>query len=296
MVQAQVEAPPTEQARSADSSGLLLEYLRLKLDLPEINADTIDELAGLVSSGKDSREAKDDVAQRLLQLQTDLDEVTAVNAGLVRRLEDEQLENRDALDGRTRAEETVRALRRRLAEAGRSDIAWTEQPTQEDVSRPGSFGELLRWLPKLEYLVFTGNQDRAIDLDDVDTLGSWASKTWDALLALNDYGKSKSDRRWDRDLHGYLQHTPSGCHVWSVNRYAYDESEDVKNNTTFRKTRMLPVPESVDPSGRVFMGAHFKITQSGMTSPRVHCHDDTAGSGLIYVGYIGQHLPTKRTN
>ncbi|GAA4597825.1 hypothetical protein BJY16_002488 [Actinoplanes octamycinicus] len=295
-IQTRVEAQQTEQAAPDDRSALLLEYLRLKLELPEINVDAIDEMADWIGIGKESLEAKADVASRLSQLQTDLDEVTAVNAALVRRLEDEQLENRDALDGLTRSEETVRALRRRLAETGHGDIAWTEQPAEEHVSRPGSFGELLRWLPRLKYVVFTGDPDCAIDLDDIDTLGSWASKTWDALLALNDYGMAKADGRWGRDLHGFLQHTPDGCHVWSVNRYAYDESEDVKNNTAFRKARTLTVPESVHPSGRVFMGAHFKITQSGMTSPRVHCHDDTAGGGLIYVGYIGRHLPTKQTN
>lgn len=69
----------------------------------------------------------------------------------------------------------------------------------------------------------------------------------------------------------------------------------MKNNLTFRGARMLPVPETVDSSGRVFMGT-FKIAQLGLTSPRVHCHDDTANSGLVYVGYIGRHLPTKQTN
>lgn len=70
----------------------------------------------------------------------------------------------------------------------------------------------------------------------------------------------------------------------------------MRTNATFRGARVLPVPTEVDASGEVFMGAHFKITQYGMISPRVHYLDHTAHTGLIYVGYIGRHLPTEQTN
>jgi hypothetical protein len=40
------------------------------------------------------------------------------------------------------------------------------------------------------------------------------------------------------------------------------------------------------------MGAHFKITQHGLISPRMHYHDATVVDGLVYVGYLGRHLPT----
>lgn len=304
VAQTRIEAPQTEPAtddtRSAPGgdgrAALLIDYLRMKLGLTEVTVDAIDELAGWVDIGKESLAARDDVAARLSQLQADLDRVTALNADLVRRLEDEQLENRQALESLTRAEETVRILRRRLAEAGQADTAWVEQPTDDDLRRPSNFVELLRWLPKLKYLQFTGDPEYARDLDHIDTLGSWAAKTWDALLALNDYAMAKAVGHWDRDLFGFLKRTPDGYHTWSANRYAFDESEDVKNNAAFRQARMLPVPETVDPSGRVFMGAHFKIAQAGLTSPRVHCYDDTGHSGLVYVGYIGRHLPTKQTN
>lgn len=44
------------------------------------------------------------------------------------------------------------------------------------------------------------------------------------------------------------------------------------------------------------MGAHFKITQHRMISPRLHYFDHVAHTGRIYVGYIGRHLPTQQTN
>ncbi|MEU3455330.1 hypothetical protein ABZ671_17290 [Micromonospora sp. NPDC006766] len=275
---------------------MLLDYLKVKTGLDDLTVDGIDEIAHWVEAGRASREAQEDIASRLAQLQTELDETQTAYRDVIRQLEDEQLENREAVDLLTRSEETVRTLRHRLASTGQADVAWTTQPSEEDVSRPDSFGELLRWLPKLVHVEFTGDPDHAADLDSKDTLGSWASKTWDALLVLQDYATAKADGRWDRDVHGFLEHTPDGCHEWPTRRHARDESEEVRTNPAFWKRRVLPVPTTVDPTGMTFMGAHFKIAQFAMISPRMHYYDDTAQSGRIYVGYIGRHLPTGQTN
>jgi hypothetical protein len=53
----------------------------------------------------------------------------------------------------------------------------------------------------------------------------------------------------------------------------------------------LPVPATVEPNACIFMGAHFKIALSATISPRIHYYDDTARTGVVYVGYIGPHLP-----
>ena len=44
------------------------------------------------------------------------------------------------------------------------------------------------------------------------------------------------------------------------------------------------------------MGAHVRIAKYGSVSPRMHYYNDAAGTGKIYVGYIGPHLPNFRTN
>ncbi|MGK5673339.1 hypothetical protein ACSNOB_10935 [Micromonospora sp. URMC 106] len=275
---------------------MLLDYLKMKVGLDDLTVDGVDEIAHWVETGRASQEAQEDIASRLAQLQTELDEMQTAYRDVIRQLEDEQLENREAVDLLTRSEETVRTLRHRLASTGQADVAWTTQPSEEDVSRPDSFGELLRWLPKLVHVEFTGDPDHAADLDSKDTLGSWASKAWDALLVLQDYATAKADGRWDRDVHGFLEHTPDGCHEWPTRRHARDESEEVRTNPAFWRRRVLPVPTTVDPTGKTFMGAHFKIAQFAMISPRMHYYDDTAQSGRIYVGYIGRHLPTGQTN
>jgi hypothetical protein len=276
--------------------GVLLDYLKMKVGVDDLTADRVDEIAHWVEVGRASRETQEDIASRLAQLQTELDETQKAYRDVIRQLEDEQLENREAVDRLTRSEETVRTLRHRLASVGQAEVAWTVQPTEEAVSRPDSFGELLRWLPRLGHVQFTGDSDRAVDLDSKDTLGNWAAKTWNALLVLEDYAAAKADGRWDRDVHGFLENTPDGCHEWSRRNHARDESAEVRNNRVFRRVRVLPVPTSVDPTGKTFMGAHFKIAKFAMVSPRMHYHDDTAQSGRIFVGYIGRHLPNGQTN
>jgi hypothetical protein len=42
------------------------------------------------------------------------------------------------------------------------------------------------------------------------------------------------------------------------------------------------------------MWAHVKIDNRD-PAPRLHFHDDTRGSGKVYVGYIGPHLPSPKT-
>jgi len=76
---------------------------------------------------------------------------------------------------------------------------------------------------------------------------------------------------------------------------SFGRSSTCRFNEKYAKHRMLPVPIEITAEETVFMGAHFKIAQSGLISPRMHYYDDTARSGKIYVGYIGPHLPTPRT-
>lgn len=150
--------------------------------------------------------------------------------------------------------------------------------------------------PGVDHIVFTGDFDSLEPLADADPLGTWAGKTWRALRALNDYAELKVNGAFSGGVHQYCSNTPQGCVGWSATNHAPRESDTVANNPAFRQARMLTVPTSVDPSGKVYMEAHFKIATAGSLSPRLHYWDDTAREGLIYVGYIGPHLPNTRTN
>ncbi|WP_454293567.1 hypothetical protein [Salana multivorans] len=194
-------------------------------------------------------------------------------------------------------ERTVTELRRRLMEVGRHDDAWALIPEAEgkDVS-PGTFAELLDRLKSasLAHVVFTGNDDHSESLDVTWPLGP--PKAWSALLALEGYALAKANGLATAGVDHYLRNTPGGYACFSAARHAHDESEEVKSNPKFFEPRMLHVPAAVNPAERVFMGAHFKLAQLGQVSPRLHYYDATAIDGRVYVGYLGVHLPTGKTN
>lgn len=236
------------------------------------------------------------MSSRFRELQARNEALQDERTELVRLLDDEREEHQQTDAERARAEDTARKLRRLLVADGRADEAWSEETVTVDDDRPDSFDDLLDRVDKLTHVEFTGDPEQTRQLDERDPLGTWANKCWDALLALDDYATAVAEGRFSGGVDAYLRNVPSGCHGFSANRHARDESDTVKNNSAFARHRRLPVPPEVSEDGEVFMGAHFKITQSRMLSPRMHYHDDTARSGRIYIGYIGRHLPTQQTN
>ncbi len=121
-------------------------------------------------------------------------------------------------------------------------------------------------------------------------------KIWDAFGALEDYAHAVLEEKFDGNVHSYLSATPAGLRTFSATRHATDESAQVRNTPKLAALRTLPVPTEVDSTGTIFMGAHFKIAQSGIISPRLHYHNDVRGTGRIYIGYIGKHLRNSQTN
>ena len=212
------------------------------------------------------------------------------------QLEDEQLDHAQTTQDLTRAESERDQLRLELNTLGHGGVAWSVSGDEAVASLPESFTELLQRLPELGNVRFTGDLERARALEEHDAVGTWAAKTWGALEAVNGYAESKAEGLFSGNVDTYLQSPPPGRPGYSRQRHARDESEPVKSNDRFHDARMFAIPTTVEPSGRVFMGAHFKIAQFGMISPRLHYFDATAIDGTIYVGYIGPHLPTKNTN
>jgi len=116
-------------------------------------------------------------------------------------------------------------------------------------------------------------------------------------MALNDYAAARHLGEQERDFRAYCQDPPAGRRAIPVHQVALDESDSTKN-PRFAAGRCFPVPTDVEPSGTVYMWAHVKLgAKDGTTSPRMHFYDDTARpTGLIYVGYLGPHLPNTRTD
>ena len=269
----------------------LASMLHAVLGTEEITLENLGRLEVLARTAQRAEATKQRISARLRELQDSVD-----NAGLERdiayeELAVEQRERAVAEEERAEAERRLRYVRKQLIVAGRADVAWTEPELDVRDIRPDTFVDLLERLVELEHVSFTGDDGVTLDLDKHGNSRSWAGKTWDALLALDDYARISVTEGFAGDVTAYLADTPAACRTFSGNRHASTESGDVQRNPQLRAPRELPVPAEIDPSERVFMGAHFKIAQSATISPRMHYLDATARTQVIYVGYIGPHLP-----
>lgn len=190
---------------------------------------------------------------------------------------------------------TNRALRLRLVDAGRHSEAY--QPVETVQWLPKTFGEILDRLEDLQpAVVFTGDRAKTLDLDIHPQNSTWAQVAWQGLLALHDYVMAKQEGRFDRDFKFWCESPPEDGRAISAGRVARDESSTVSSNKKMARSRTLPVPTSVDPSAKIFMGAHIRLGNSSTIAPRLHFHDGAAKQQVVYVGYIGPHLINTMTS
>lgn len=96
---------------------------------------------------------------------------------------------------------------------------------------------------------------------------------------------------------GFCEDQPPGSLVIPTDRVVPCESDTTTNNRRYHEARVFPVPAEVDPSKSVYMEEHIRIERGRDPAPRLHFFDDTSGpTGKIYVGYLGRHLPSPKTN
>lgn len=281
---------PAEAAAPLVLSERVTAMLLDLLGTDEVTHENLARIESLARTAQRADVAKQRISDRLTQLQDSLDEAGFERDLAREELAIEQRERADAEEERAEAERRLRHVRTELAQLGRADVAWADADLDVRDIRPDTFVDLLDRLTELDHIVFTGDGDITLDLDKHGSR-SWSGLVWDALLALDDYARVSITTGFPGDVSAYLADTPPSCRTFSARRHASTESEDVHRNPRYRRPRELPVPVEIDPSGSVFMGAHFKIALSAMISPRMHYLDATARTKVVYVGYIGPHLP-----
>lgn len=281
-----VEAPIDQVTRS-QLSKLLAELV----GTPELSIDGLSQLGSLARAHKRAEATRDRVRVRLRNLEDEIEAEKLEREILQEELDSLQIEHISSEEERVETQRHLRHLRIELSRSGQASVAWVEPELDIRDIRPDSFVELVERIADLDRIIFTGDAAVTEDLDRHGSRRSWAGKTWEALLALENYARLRVQEAFGRDVGGYLSDTPAGCRSFSSNRHAVNESESVQQNPRCRGPRELRVPGEVSPSGKIFMGAHFKIAQSATISPRLHYHDDTSKGGQVYIGYIGRHLP-----
>ncbi|NYI07192.1 hypothetical protein [Allostreptomyces psammosilenae] len=301
---APAEAPAPAPASAPAVSGADLELLgavrrllgeRLGVDSP--TAADVEILGQLL---QETDRSIDMLKTNAMDLRETIESVEAKRREAHARLESSELEHLVTLDELERSRRQVRYLQ---AELGRAARAYAEPPAEE-FPPPDSFPDLVTILKEtdparrpavLARVRFTGDEADTLKLEPHDTAGVNVFQTWQILLVLADFAEARAAGQWHGGVHGYLKEPPPGRRTWSPTKHAATESETVRTNSRMRQQRTLRVPTEVDPSGYVFMEAHFKIAQRDTVAPRLHYYDDTARSGRVYVGYIGPHLTNTRS-
>jgi len=266
-----------------------------RADLPGGPDDMTARFRELLAEGRGVLRGHQEISRRLTALQDMLEEVEDDRDLIRARLEDEQLDHAETQAELLRAKLELDRLRAILSRAGRIDQTRAAAAAAQS---PGSFAELLERLDEhvLSHVIFTGDPKDALELDDFDPLGTWAAKSWDVLRVLDGYAAARRRGEFRKGVHAYLGHTPPGRPGYPPGAHSTQESEPVERSPRLRKLRVFPVPTGLHPDGAIFMDAHFKIARKGLVSPRIYYYDDAGQTGMIYVGYIGKHLPNAHTN
>ncbi|GAB08849.1 hypothetical protein GOARA_021_00860 [Gordonia araii NBRC 100433] len=258
----------------------------------ELSIEAVSQLVAVALDGIRNRQNLDLLRQRLRALEAERGVLEDEHTELQRQLEDAQLDQAVDQERLDDANRELRHLRSELAKLDQGSVEWATERTALEFP-PESFRDLLARIDDLDHIEFTGDPKQTVELDDHDHLGTWAKKTWNIIRALNDYAHLRSTGAFAGSVDDYAANTPMGC--VGITGHKAGETPQTQNHPKYRRIRTLPVPTSVNPEGKVFMGAHVAIAKLGMISPRLHYYSDASRSGKIYVGYIGKHLDNFRT-
>jgi hypothetical protein len=145
-------------------------------------------------------------------------------------------------------------------------------------------------------VAFTGDAGACHDLDEQQQNSTWAQTSWQGLLALRDYARTKQSQGFDGDFKRWCESPPGDRRAIPAGKVARGESDTVRNNPRLATMRIFPVPAKVNEDGKTFMQSHIRLGQSTSVAPRMYFYDDTANSNGIYIGYIGRHLENTQTS
>lgn len=243
-----------------------------------------------------ARREVNDILTRGAELEAEVEELSALLALADDAYEEAQADlqaQRHLADQQRRRADHVAAELARVA-YGTDAVAWdvpgldADDPINKDA--PTTVDELFAYLELLPAVQFTGNRKAADRIASAKLRSVILADAWTFACELELYA-----RQWEGGVRGLHRYAEEKSARITPSSFASDESNDVKSNSKFSGPRTLPVPLSVAASGNIFMGAHFRLSQDNGKAMRMHVYDAVQVDGRIYIGYIGEHLPSRLT-
>lgn len=269
-----------------------IELVKAFLGLTDITPVALKELADAALRGRNRQQALDMVP--LTEMRAALERLEEERDFALELLNEEQLDLAVAEEARQQLADENRYLRTELVRLTPA-TAWDAIPATATTKYPQDFQEYFEMLEGQQDLRvrFTGNPDKALELDALDDLMQFARNSWEFTLVLADYLAAKL-KGFSGGVDDYIRHTPQGFRTVGPKKHARGETAATMQQ--FGHQRRFPVPDHIDPNGSLLMEPHFRLGRAGMASPRLYYHDASQADGHIYIGYIGVHLDNTQTN
>lgn len=269
-----------------------LESVKAVLGVEDLTVDALQEFAELARIGQNAEQALESVS--LSHLRHQLENLHEERDFLRELLEAEQLDLAVSEETRQTLVDEVQFLRVELQKISPA-TAWLQVEESSRTTYPSDFSVLINRLRAelSDLVVFTGDEDKALDLDALDDFGQLVRNSWDCCIALHDYAKSKAEG-FQGGFDEYNLNRPGGRRGVGPGKHARSETSATMNQ--YGDERMFPVPTEIDPTGRRSMKAHFRIGRAGISSPRMYYLDASQMDGRVYIGYLGVHLTNTQTN
>jgi hypothetical protein len=189
----------------------------------------------------------------------------------------------------------VARLRQLLASQGRVEEAYAPSAQSEISIFPETFEELISRMNEFEFLEFRGDRESAFQLDEHPGIQSAIPKAWNTLRTLESYSRFKSEGKFSGSLMNWVENSSHGGFVQGPS-IKPNESETVLSNRRLRELREIRVPIDVDPTGVVVTKMHVALQTAQSNYPRMYFYDASGKNGMVYIGYLGEHLENTRTN
>ncbi|MFC4910102.1 hypothetical protein [Actinomadura gamaensis] len=290
------EPPSDETAAPSEADRLRIRLAELEAVLADSERRSRTQLTLLRDEASAAHQARTQAEQHADHLARQLAEALTERDLFAEALDDAEAERDAAVRDRG-------VLAARLADVAPA-VASAPPPAVAD-RVPGSFEALIAEAAARCPLLVLDDLDGSVAaaLDPHPKAASWRRKARDALATLEAYARAKQRARRAgtppgphlADLLAFVRSGAPGALI-SANIIALAESDRVEHQEKFRQARMFPVRPATHPSGRACFTAHIKLERCKPPAPRLHFYDDSDKTGLIYVGYLGPHLATGRTN